>query len=305
MSCLSEPFFPTMAEVSATIVSILATAIIAYIIYLKQKRDTQGAHIIDQKRKLNGLLGQILRIPIPGVSGALLAQPTKKKKPEEQKGLFKVVKWLAGPVWWHLAHNPKADIDVKKALQATRDIFDGLKEMADQVVGRAHILLEKDSWAFREWAKEFLTSTRDFAWLWQTYGEFGWGKKLMKLLTNLERQDLGLPVMKAEDVRNIFEILIKMRALAGEILFKEEIYQTYKLEASLRFGRGIAVGFLFMTISGIVIPLLALFPPYSGFVWQTNITPAIWACLVVSISFVGFFACLLVTTLMILKSVSS
>lgn len=305
MNCLSEAFFSTMAEVSAAIVSILATAIVAYVIYLKQKRDSQGTHIVDQKRKLNSLLAQVTKIPIPGVSGALLTQPTKKKKPKEPRGLYKVVKWLAGPDSWHLAHDPRSRINTEKALQATKDILDGLTEMADQVVGRTRIPLEKDSSAFRKWAKEFLTSTRDFAWLWESYGEFGWGKNLMKLLTNLERQNLGLPVMRAEDVRNIFESLVRMRTLVGEILFKEETYQTYKLEVGLKFGRGIGLGFSFMTIFGIIIPLLVLFPPVNWLSWQMDIAPTISTGLAALTSLVGFFAGLSATTFLIWKSVGS
>lgn len=230
---MSEPFFTTLAEVSATVVSILATAIVAYVIYLKQKRDSEGVHIIEQKRSLNNLFNCLLKVPIPGIAADLLAKPQKKEKPEKLRGLFKITKWLAGHYWWHLAH--EEEVDRKIASRATEDILEGSTEMADQVVGipkgwkkNRKIIglppLEQDSPIFREWAKEFLISTRSFAWLWETYGEFSWGRNLMALLANLEKQNLGIPVMRSRDVQNLFEALIKMRTLVGNILFREERY---------------------------------------------------------------------------------
>ena len=304
---MSESFFTTLAEVSATVVSILATAIVAYVIYLKQKRDSEGVHIIWQKRGLNNLFDHLMKIPIPGVFAHLLAEPQKKEKPEKAKGLFKIVKWLAGPDWWHLTYAER--INREMASRATEDILEGIIEMADQVVGipkswkkNGEIVglppLEQDSPIFREWAKKFLISTGEFAWLWEQYGEFGWGRNLMALLTNLERQAAGIPVMRSGDVRNLFETIIKVRSVVGDILFKEERYQTYKLEIGLKFGRWIGFGVVFMAIFGIITPLLVLFPPVNWFKFQVDATK------IALTSLVGFFACLSVTTYWIWKSVS-
>jgi len=285
----------------------LATAIVAYIIYLKQKRDSEGVHIIQQKRELNDVFNHISKIPIPGVLAHLLAEPQKKRKPEEPRGLLKITRLLAGPDWWHLAHNE--EVDHRTASRVAEDILNGLIEMADQVAGipkewkkNAEIIglppLKKDSPIFREWAKRFLTSTRDFAWLWETYGEFGWGRNLMVLLVNLERQGAGIPVMKSADVRNLFESLIEMRALVGEILLREERYQTYKLETGLKFGRWIGAGFIFMAFFGILIPLLVVFPPTNWLKYDIDIT------MLALTSLVGFIACLCSTTLLVWKSIT-
>ena len=296
---MSESFFTTLAEVSATVVSILATAIVAYVIYLKQKRDSEGVHIIEQKRRLNGVFDQLVRIPIPGVIAHLLAEPEKKEKPEEPRGLIKIVRWLAGADWWHLAHAER--VDRRMASRATEDILEGLTEMADKVVGipaGVRVPLEQDSPIFRKWARRFLTSSADFAWLWETYGEFGWGRNLMALLNNLERLGAGIPVMRSGDVRNLFETLIYTRTLVEEILFKEQRYQTYKLETGLKFRRWIGLGFIFMAIFGIVIPLLVLLPPVSWFKTQIDVT------VIALTSLVGFFGSLSMATLCIWKSVS-
>ena len=303
---MSQTFFSTLAGVSGTMASILASLVVAYVIYLKRKRDAEGVNIIQEKRIMNTLFHNLMRIPIPGIIAHLLSEP--ERKPEEIRGLDKVVRWLAGTEWWRLAHG-KVTPDM--ALRAQRDILDGLIEMADQVVGipedwkeNQKIIgmppLEQDSPSFRGWAEKFLNSTWDFAWLWETYGEFGWGRKLMALLMNLEKQKLGSPSMRSGNVSDFFNSLIKLRTLVEEILFKEERYQSYKLEIGLRHRRWIGLGFISMSIFGIIVPLLTLLPVSSSISlgWQIDTFVIALTCLV------GFLASLSAATCLILKSVS-
>ena len=66
---LNYGFWELFGQIGATMVSIIATLFVGYLLYLKEQRDRIGNEIIELKRRMSSIIDTIRETPIPRARG--------------------------------------------------------------------------------------------------------------------------------------------------------------------------------------------------------------------------------------------
>lgn len=119
---MNSNFYELFGQVGATVVSILATLFVGYMLYLKERRDRIGDDIIALKRNMCSIVRQLSVTPIPGVLQSLLShRPIEGEKWDQSS----ITEWAAGISW---------DMRVQAHKINEREIWDEVRKALENLV---------------------------------------------------------------------------------------------------------------------------------------------------------------------------
>jgi len=152
---LDYGFWELFGQIGATVVSIIATLFVGYLVYLKEQRDRIGNEIIELKRRMRSIVDQICETTIPGVVHSL-----QSSQPEEQWDRLSLTRWTAGTSW---------DMRVQIGEVNERDVWDnirqGIEDFVRAILPNGHFPeISMDSETFREWGRNFIENTNHIEW---------------------------------------------------------------------------------------------------------------------------------------------
>jgi len=252
---VSLGFYELFGQIGATVVSIIFSLFVGYLLYTKEQRDRIGNKIIELKRKMSGLVNQLCETPIPGVMQSLVSHPEK----DEEWNKLSITEWAAGVSW---------DMRAQAEGMKTHDIWDrvraGLENLVKGVLPDGYFPeIRVDSESFREWAENFIEKTEHIEWFCHEYAGYSWVNSLIEKMRAWEREHPN-PVLKSQDVALLLHRIVLLRRLVYENLLLEQNYQNLKIENAVSHYKIIIAGFLVMAISSIATPLIMLLlPPFT------------------------------------------
>ena len=250
---LDYRFWELFGQIGATVVSIIATLFVGYLVYLKEQRDRIGNEILELKRRMSSIVEQIRETPIPGVIQSLLSS-----QPEEQRNRLSITRWTAGTSW---------DMRVRVGEVNERDIWDNIRQSIEDLV-RAILPdghfpeISMDSETFREWARNIIENTNHIEWFCHETDQYrSWYLNFLTKMVDWESTHPN-PVLNSQTVALLIQRILTLRHEINEDLHLENRYQQLKIENAIQCYQFIIIGFVFMAVSSIVIPLLMLLTPH-------------------------------------------
>jgi hypothetical protein len=276
-------FYQLLGQVGATVVSIIATLFIGYLLYLKERRDGIGVEIISSKKKIQFIIEQLRDTPIPGVNQSLLSVP----QTDEEWNDLSITRWSAGTSW---------DMRVNAGEIRQQDVWTGVTQSLEDLVrgvlpNGLYPEVSVDSQTYRTWATIFIKNTNHIEWIYhETDGDSLFRTFIKKMI--VWEMTHSNPVLTSNNIILLVGKIMNLRKRIIDELFFEQKYLRLKIENAINHFNIIIVGFLLMSVFSIVAPLLALF--YNNF----NINLA-------GINLIGFIVFTVLTIGLLIKSVKS
>jgi len=268
---MDSSFYGLFGQVGATVVSIIFSLFVGYLLYIKGQRDRVKNKILGLRRQMTSIIGQLLGTAIPGVMKSLLAQPEEGEKWDK----LSITGWIAGTSW-----EMRADVEKMNARDVWNEIHKGLENLVKGILPNGYFPeIETISASFRNWEENFIRNTEHIEWLCHEYAGYSWANSLIEKMIEWESRHPN-PVLKSQDIALLIETIIKVRRLIYEDLLLEKNYRNLRIENAISHYRLIILGFLAMGFFSIFMPLLMLLlPPFTG---EYIVSPIAFLCFILS-----------------------
>lgn len=258
---LDYGFWELFGQIGATVVSIISTLFIGYLVYLKEQRDRIENEIIESKRRMSSIVEQIRETTIPGVIQSLLSS-----RPEEQRDRLSITRWTAGTSW---------DMRVRIGEVNEIDVWDNIRQSIEDLV-RAILPngnfpeISMNPEIFQEWARKFIGDTNHIEWFCHETDQFGsWYLNFLAKMIDWESTHPN-PVLNSQTVALLIQRILTLRHEINEYLHLEYRYQQLQIDNAIQFYQFIIIGFVFMAVSSIVVPLLVLLLPHFDWIYLVS-----------------------------------
>lgn len=250
---MDSAFYELFGQIGATVVSIAFSLFVGYLLYIKRERDRIGGNIVELKRSMLSLVHQLEETPIAGVAHSLLSQPEEG----EEWDKLSITRWVAGVSW---------EMRVQAGEVNVNDVWNEVRNRIEDLV--RGILpedsfpeIERDSEAFRQWARDFIDHTEHVEWFCHEFAGDSWAESLINKMGEWEAQHPN-PVLSSQEVALLLERIMELRHLVRKELLFEQSYNHLRMENAISNYKTIIVAFFSMGFFSILIPLMILlFPP--------------------------------------------
>lgn len=260
---MTSAFYDTLAQVGATMVSILSTLFVGYLLYIKERKDRINDEMKRLHEKMTSTFCDILETTIPGIVPRLL----EKTKPDEKWDNLSLVRSDALFPWERMIRIKKikpSDLldEVDKGL---RDLIKGLLSGVPKIEDRsslvswrdAFIELEKNRDLLIEWETDFLEKSKHIEFFCHRYGRYSWADAFLNNMEEYIAQGHNA-FYDPRQISVLFSRLLDLRSLATNNLLLEQSHKNLAVEKVVSHYRFVITGFAFMSVSSVIVPLIMI-----------------------------------------------